>query len=407
MSVSIGRLLSAASSLPCRSSQPVATRQLDGLNHMTDKKTLSIDDLRRSNSKKVVSTSLGLLYVRRLVYGDYEKILGTGQFKSTDEREVGRLAIQAITSISQVPSDWNGLNDDAFSRLQASDLDALAAAAIEVSEYPVTEDLMAGLGRGILDQYAELGQASKKIFDQIQKGFPFLQPSTKNALTASVAAIELSNQKWKAHFLDKFKGSTAWPSAVDSIKAPQMDHSLLRRRDITLPSIDISNMPESRAAKASEQAVDVLEKLAAHMSEVQAHTASMYQTIVLEAIPQWMDQQKGNKVQSELSLTSAASSLCWTKWAVIIGVVTSVGIAIYQQHTGSADADAALRQANERQAYWEKQAATQQALLNTQTQATQNLQIELKSLNALLVIKSQTSQVPAAKRTNPGMSKSR
>ncbi|MGH8437577.1 MAG: hypothetical protein ACRERW_00665 [Pseudomonas sp.] len=270
---------------------------------MTDKKKPSLKDLIKLSSKREVSTSLGPLYIRHLVYKDYKKIVESGALKKADEREVGLQAIRATTSTSQDPGGWDGLDDEAFSTLTTSDLDALAAVAIEEAEYPVTEDLVAGLGRGVLDEYAEFDQASKKIFDQFRSSFSFLQPNTLESLTASVAAIENSNQKWKSHFSNIWK-ETAAGHVTSTMKSPQSPHRDLRlytEREVNLPKLDLSNTNDARAARASEKAVDVLNQLAAHMEEVQAHTASMYSTLVLEAIPQWMAQQESNKEQSELS----------------------------------------------------------------------------------------------------------
>lgn len=368
---------------------------------MTDTNKPSLKDLIRTSPKHEVSTSLGPLYVRNQVYRDYKIIVKSGAFKEANEREIGLLAIRATTSNSQDPGEWSGLDDEAFSKLTESDINALAAAAIEVAEYPASEDLVAALGRGVLNECTELDQASKKISDQFQNNFSFLKPSTLESLTASVTAIDQSNQHWKSLVSNIFNDPAAgrMGSASESLKSPYQDHPLFIKTDTTLPKLDFSNTNDARAARASEKAVDILNRLAVHMGEVQAHTASMYSTLVLEAIPQWIDQQESNKAQSELSLKSAASSLFWTKWAVVLSIVTSIGIAAYQQHSGTADADTALRQANERQAYWEKQSATQQALLNTQIQTTQNLQAELKSLN-LLLKKSLTPIAPAIKRTN-------
>ncbi|WP_311968555.1 hypothetical protein [Pseudomonas baltica] len=373
---------------------------------MTDKKKPSLKDLIRASSKREVSTSLGPLYIRHLVYKDYKTIVESGAFEEANEREIGLQAIRATTSTLQDPGGWDGLNDEVFSMLTTSDLDALATVALEEAEYPATEDLIAGLGRGVLDQYADLDQASKKIFDQFRNSLSFLQPSTLESLTASVTAIDQSNQKWKSLVSNIYRDPSVAHVAngMESLKSPYQDRPPYTKSEIILPKLDFSNTNDARAARASEKAVDVLNQLAAHMGEVQAHTASMYSTLVLEAIPQWMAQQESNKEQSELSLRSAASSLRWTKWAVITSIITSIGIAAYQQQSGYVDADTTLRQANERQAYWEKQSATQQALLSTQIQATQNLQAELKSLNSLLG-KSLTSNAPATKLTNSKTSK--
>jgi len=368
---------------------------------MTDKNKPSLKDLIRTSPKHEVSTSLGPLYVRHLVFRDYKTIVKSGAFEDANEREIGLLAIRATTSNSQDLGEWSRLDDEAFSKLTTSDLDALAAAAIEVAEYPATEDVVAGLGRGVFNECTELDQTSKKISDQFRNSFSFLKPSTLASLTASVSAIDQSNQQWKSLFSNICNDPAAGRMGSDSesLKSPYQDSPLYTKTDIILPKLDFSNTNDARAARASEKAVDILNRLAVHMGEVQAHTASMYSTLVLEAIPQWMGQQESNKAQSELSLKSAASSLRWTKWAVITSIVTSIGIAAYQQHSDSVDDDTALRLANERQAYWEKQSATQQALLNTQIQTTQNLQAELKSLNSLLK-KSLNSKVPATKRTN-------
>ncbi|VVQ06269.1 hypothetical protein PS910_04344 [Pseudomonas fluorescens] len=367
---------------------------------MTDKKKLSLKNLIITSAKSEVFTSLGTLYVRHLVYKDYKKIVESGACEETSDREVGLQVIRATTSISQDPEVWDGLNDEDFSKLTASDLDALAAVPIKAGEYPVTEDIVSSLGRGVLDQCAKIDQASKNISAQFRNSFSFLQPSTLESLAASVTAIDQSNKKWKSLFssIDKDAAAGHVASTMESIKTPFQDRPLYTERNVILPKLDFTNTNDARAAKASEKAVDVLNQLAAHMGEVQAHTASMYSTLVLEAIPQWMDQQESNKKQSELSLLSAASSLRWTKWAVITSIVTSIGIATYQQRSGSVNTDNSLRQANERQAYWEKQSATQQALLNTQIQVTQNLQAELKSLNSLLG-KTLSSNAPTTKRT--------
>ena len=353
---------------------------------MNDEKKPSLKDLIAARSKREVPTSLGPLYVRHLVYKDYKKLVDTCAYNEANEREVGLLVIRATTSTSEHPDGWDGLDDEAFSKLSAADLEALAAVAIDEAAYAAADDVIASLGRGVLHQCAELSQASKKISDQFRNSFSFLQPSTLESLAASVTGIDQSSQKWKSLASTIFKDSAIGhvASPMDGLKSRHQAFPFDKERDSVLPKLDFSNTNDARAAKASERTVEILNQLATHMGEVQAHTASMYSTLVLEAIPQWMEQQKSNKEQSELSLRSAASSLRWTKWAVITSIVTSIGIAAYQQHTGSADAAATLRQANERQAHWERQSVAQQALLDEQIQATASLKTELKSLNTLL-----------------------
>jgi hypothetical protein len=350
---------------------------------MNEKNKLSLTDLIKTRSKRKVVTSVGPLYVRDFVYKDYKNILESGTFEEADARKMGLKAIQATTSTLSDPNERGGLDNKIFSALLTSDLDSLAIAALKDTNGLDAGDLVASLGRVYLDECAKLGQASKRISDQFKNSFSFLQPTTLASLAASVVAIDQSNQKWKTHFSDIGIESAALQAAeAEAVKFSGLNLPSSEERKFSPPVLDFYDTHEARAARASEQTVDILKQLATHLGEVKAHTASMYTTLVLEAIPQWMAQQESNKEQSERSLRSAASSLRWTKWAVITSIVTSLGIATYQQHSEAIEAAIALRDANERQTYWEKQSAEQQSLLNMQTQITQNLLMELKSLNS-------------------------
>ncbi len=374
-----------------------------------DKKKISIKDLLKTNVKKEVPTSCGPMYVRHLTYGDFRKIAETGAFERSDEHEIGTLAVQAFSSSTKDPGEWGGLSKEEFSQLNETDIDALAKAWFEESGVEITSDALASLGQKVLAQRSDMQQMSEKISDQFRSSYTFLKPGVIESLTSTVAAIDNSNQKFRDLFYNK-SGSIEESPGIGAMarlfEAPQGLQRDAQELDLRPPKLNLSKSPEARAAKAAEKAAETLSSVAVHMGEMQTHVASLSTKLVLDVIPQWMDQQSQNKIQSEASLESAASSLRWTKWAVIASVVTSIGIALVQWGISARDGKEASLLSSKRQAEWQKQADTNQDLLRQQILESQRLRMELKELNTRLK-KTENSVAQSSRRVSKINNKAR
>lgn len=350
---------------------------------MDDNKKLSIKDLLKGNKKREVSTSVGPLYVRHVTYGDHKRIGETGAFERADEQEVGRLVVQMLCSPEMDSGAWTGLSDDEFARLDKDDLEALAKAGVEGAGYENSGDSLSALGKGVMAENSNFQQMSRKISDQFRSNYEFLKPAAIESLTSSVAAIDSASQLWRKEFSNK-----KWSSVGDAVRAQAIHSSRLnlqRAEEIEVraaPFLDYSASPQARAANASEKAAETLSTVAVHMGAMLNHVASLSTTLVSDAIPQWIKQQDEDKAKAEASLKGAAKSLLWTKWAVIISVVTSIGIALAQAYFTKTDSAEDARLTEKRQVEWQKQVELNQEILRKQILEVQYLRLELKELNS-------------------------
>ncbi|MHC8381929.1 hypothetical protein [Pseudomonas sp. LB3P14] len=370
---------------------------------MDDSKKLSIKDLLKSAEKRQVSTSAGPLYIRHITYGDHKKIGETGAFERADEHEVGRLVVQMFSSPKMDSGIWTGLSNDEFAELDREDIEALAKAGVEDAGYENSSDSLSALGKGVIAENSNFQQMSKKISDQFRSNFEFLKPSAIESLTSSVAAIDSASQWWRKEFSDKKWSSVGDAVRTQAIHSPRLHQPKAEEIEArTAPFLDFSTSPQARAANASEKAAETLSTVAVHMGDMLNHVASLSTTLVSDAIPQWIKQQDEDKAKAEASLKGAAKSLWWTKWAVIISVVTSIGIALAQAYFTKTDGAEESRLTEKRQVEWQKQAELNQELLRKQILETQYLRLEFKALNAKFK-KNQGATGKTLKRArNPG-----
>ncbi|MHA6235949.1 hypothetical protein [Pseudomonas fluorescens group sp. PF-69] len=350
---------------------------------MDDSKKLSIKDLLKGAEKRRVLTSIGPLYVRHLTYGDHKKIGETGAFERADAHEVGRLVVQLFSSSNMDSGVWTGLSDDEFARLEREDIEELAKAGVEGAGYENSSDLLSALGKGVMAEHSNFQQMNKKISDQFRSNYEFLKPGAIESLTSSIAAIDNASQWWRQKFSDKKWSKVGDAVRAQAIHSPRLHQPKAEAIEVrTAPFLDFSTSPQARAANASEEAAETLSTVAVHMGDMLNHVASLSTTLVSDAIPQWIKQQDEDKAKAEASLKGAAKSLWWTKWAVIISVVTSIGIALAQAYFTKRDGAEESRLNEKMQVEWQKQAELSQELLRKQILETQYLRTELKALNA-------------------------
>lgn len=351
---------------------------------MEDDKKPSIKDFLKDREKLEVATSIGPMYVRHLTYGDYEKVRDA--IASADDHEVGRQVVQILSSPRMDRSDTLGLSESEFSELHDEDMALLAAAAAVKSGFDSSEDTVAGLGKAVITVGSDLQSMSQKISDQFKNNLSFLKPDAIASLTSSVAAITNANLRWQK----SFPNNISELGSIGSVISQGATHLHKPKINEDMPEynlrIGFPSSPEARAADAAEKSAATLSAVAVHMGEMLNHVATLSTTLVSEVIPQWVGQRADDQAKADASLKGAAKSLWWTKWAVIISVVTSIGIAVSQGYLASVSSQESALLAKKREVEWSNQIEINEELLRRQILETQYLRSELNELNSRLEI---------------------
>ena len=287
-------------------------------------------------AKKAVTVSSGTVFVRRARAEDQTLIDGA------DPLQRGDLIIKRLVGRSEEKRDISGLANNDYELLTAEDREELARAVAEINEWngsasasvqTIGELAQESIRKGherrsklFADAAASLDKSSMfqtlglgKLHEEVEKlnSYRFLKDSTfdklnqqLNQLDEARKALDLSMPKALTEHIENLK------EREKAIFKSEPDMSRFRSIHIPRPE----EAPLGKAAlENARNTKKVLEKTEALVGIV----AELSQTLIVQVLPQWIDEVKDNQAH-------ATRALRWAIAALVAGVVATVGTAAWQ-----------------------------------------------------------------------------
>ena len=281
--------------------------------------------------KSPVETSIGTLYVRGPTWNEWS---------SLDDMEaplLGSTAIQLLTNHHPDRDDDSSLDDRDMAALLPADLSRVATVLVKHNgwgDLPPDAD-MTVVSNLLLKQKDEEAKRQRAVLDKLSigSGYSFLVGDTLKKLQgsldglASIRSAASGFREQLENLPDLGSAAKSWsgfrlPKEVDTdLGVPEEpiwpNTRILAPRSVPRPEeLPIGRATLENAANSRE----TLQKMNALVEVV----AGLNEMMVKEVLPAWFkkvdDDQKGAKE----AVAQAASSLWWTKWAVVASVVVTV-----------------------------------------------------------------------------------
>lgn len=353
-------------------------------------KKLSLDML--IPDKAAVNTSLGSLYVRNINLKDWK------HFTTTDSLELGRIAVQKLTSRTQDKRDYSSLSDEDINALREDDYIALTPViaqkngwgslpsdaglkelgdAVKVGkerEAQSHEKRLDEMRKSIDFNYAFLGKSSLEKLQEQMSGLASIRESVlaTDSLASAMAAAAIN-----------VSPSDSW--ATDALLTPNQEYDLNHKRAVESYRIPHFTPPEETVlGRATLESVENSRETSQRMTALVELVGGLNQTLVEDILPAWIQKVEGDQKHAELAFKQAGKSLTWTKWAVIVSAVVSLLATSWQiavTHTIDKENSAAQRIAEN---LLREQLVAQQNLSEQQALEAQKLRqlIERQSIEA-------------------------
>lgn len=378
-------------------------------------KKLSLDSL--IPDKTAVNTSLGLVYVRRINIGDWQ------QLKNSDLIELGKNAIQMLTSRVQNKRDNSGLSTRDIEALEDMDILALAPAIAKTNQW---ENLpnppgLKELGEAVeLEKKREMRSYEKKLNEMrasIERNYSFLDKSSLEKLKEQMSGLSYirgsvsapEGLKAAAMLAAAVDASSNAKLASDTLLNPIQDYEIGKRRgyeDLHMPRL--TPPEETVLGKATLESAQNSRETSQRMIALVEVVGGLNQTLVENILPAWVQKIEGDQKHAELALIQAGKNLNWTKWAVVASIVASFILTtwqIYVAHTIDRDNSGTQRTTEH---LLREQLLTQQKLTDQQAFETSKLReliekqlIEAGKLRNMLETKLIDQGQPAASSAQP------
>lgn len=247
-------------------------------------------------------------------------------------------------------------------------------------------------------RYSDLSNALKGI-----------APSTQYDEVVRAAAAAAGNMGSDFSELSKAaKASTQYEEMARTAAAAagNMDSDFLELQ----PSLEIHvpRMPprpeETPVGKAAVATALHAEEIARLMAVLTDATAGLNQTVVTEILPAWFKQVENDTRAGNASLSNAAESLWWAKWAIGLSILTTIfttwwQISVTREIDGSNNKqqqvieDAASERHDAVEALLKREIAMQEALIQRQADDAEQLRAVIRSMEKSRAPTIPTSQI--------------
>lgn len=292
-------------------------------------KKISIDDL--IPEKVEVNTSLGALYVRNVHGADWE------HFENNDLLELGKVAVQRLTSKEQEKRKVSMLSDEDVEALQDTDISALAPAIAKKSDWG---DLPKDAGLTELGEAVKRGKAreiqrhKKRLADiqsSITSSYGFLGQTTLEKLKEQMSGLAQIREYSSAS--DSLKAAMASAGIEASLNTRFASEAFPPIHDFTSNKPKVAETPykpyfvhpeETALGRATLESAENTRDTNQRMNTLVDIVAGLNHTIVMDILPGWIKKAENDQKHSEQAFIQAGNSLKWTRWAVIASVLASV-----------------------------------------------------------------------------------
>lgn len=286
-------------------------------------KKRSLDNL--TPAKVKAPTSIGELWLRHPGMTELARF-----FDIKDDAQRGREAIVVLANQHQEKRDRTPLSAEDFSRLGASDVEALALAIAAncrwESPRPAT---LEGLGRSALaaasKQLEEWSQASKDLYKNIAGSYSFLKDESLATLQRQIDEVTRASSALDSSALlpiheevlrsigadarRPLEGSSA--AYLQSLSEFTEPIKFEPREQYKLPveSLRIPTFEDSPMGKATLESLRLNRTNAAHMAQMSSAVSDLQQTFVSVVFPQWSKSIQESQAGAEQTFKQAARSL--------------------------------------------------------------------------------------------------
>lgn len=310
-------------------------------------KPLEISHLIFIRDRVAVECSCGLFYVRQAKVSDFFYF---ASIEDENSRKLGERIFRALVSDKEEEGEESEhLDINLFGKLTDEDIQCLAKTIVEQNDWGALPngDALEELGKAALDDILKYSDSSKRLAGLAEK-YSFLSNPSLNAIQE--AARKFESLSFNARVLDSLnspsvkamqeavKGIDILNSrAVESIYKNNLDEraqigGLFKTRP-TEPPLRLPRIPKQEETPVGKAALESAESTRITAQKVDAlveAVGEINRVIVHQVLPQWFEHVQATQASSQQSISQAASSLRWTKWAVIASVVATVATASWQ-----------------------------------------------------------------------------
>lgn len=310
-------------------------------------KPLEISNLIFIRDRVSVKCSGGLFYVRQAKVSDFFYFASV---EDENSRKLGERIFRALVSDKEEEGEESEhLDINLFGKLTDEDIQCLAKTIVEQNDWGALPkgDTLEELGKAALDDILKYSDSRKRLAGLAEK-YSFLSNPSLNAIQE--AARKFESLSFNSRVLDSLnspsvkamqeavKGIDIINSrAVESIYKNNLDEraqigGLFKTRP-NEPPLRLPRIPKQEETPVGKAALESAESARITAQKVDALAEAVGEinsVIVHQVLPQWFKHVQETQKSSQHSIEQAASSLWWTKWAVIISVVVSVVTASWQ-----------------------------------------------------------------------------
>lgn len=310
-------------------------------------KPLEISHLIFIRDRVAVKCSGGLFYVRQAKVSDFFYF---ASIEDENSKKLGERIFRALVSDKEEEGEESEhLDINLFGKLTDEDIQCLAKAIVEQNDWGALPngDALEELGKAALDDILKYSDSSKRLAGLAEK-YSFLTNPSLNAIQE--AAKKFETLSFNSRVLDSLNSPSlkAMQEAVrgvdilnsraaESIYQNNLDGSshvggLFKTRPND-PPLRIPRAPKQEETPVGRAALESAESARITAQKVDAlveAVGEINRVIVYQVLPQWFRHVQETQKSSRHSIGQAASSLWWTKWAVIISVVATVATASWQ-----------------------------------------------------------------------------
>ena len=241
------------------------------------------------------------------------------------------------------------LDINLFGKLNDEDIQCLTKTIVEQNDWGAlpSGDALEELGKAALDDILKYSDSSKRLAGLAEK-YSFLSNPSLNAIQEATRKFEslssnsrvldsLNSPSLKA-MQEAVKGIDILNSrAAESIYKNNLDEraqidGLFKTRP-TEPPLRLPTIPKQEETPVGKAALESAESARITAQKVDAlveAVGEINRLIVHQVLPQWFEHVQKTQKTSQHSIEQAASSLWWTKWAVIISGLVTVATASWQ-----------------------------------------------------------------------------
>lgn len=272
-------------------------------------------------AKVRVDTTAGSLFVRRPRRTDWSSL------EDVPIQELGLALIKLLVNCNEDKSDPSSLPSEIYEELTDVDLQTLAEAISDQNQWG---HLPQSAGPKALGDYAAVALKDEhekqqillaNLRNSINQGYSFLGDTTLNKLQKQMA--DMTKIK-RGLFGPSLVGSTMRPASetIEHVAKPN-------RPPLNLESF-IPKFEDTPLGRASYETVKNTRETADKMDNLAGVVADINQTLIAEVLPAWIKNVENGQTATKQAAMQAATSLAWTKWAVVLSVFVTVAATYWQ-----------------------------------------------------------------------------